>query len=222
MRIAVIQNKNSRYISLIDAMKRAGMEPVVLSMGVSTLTDFAGFVLVGDLLSNDDMDATAFIAMLRAESAQGKPILGIAQGAKIVVDAGLVPGLVNDRVGMAVKIHAEAGQLGGVTSIRLTKDYQYNAFTRSLQLHKKLSVFVSSAEFVIPPGLLMEMQMQGLCLFQYENKAIAAVANKAGNVMALLSHFENAASAEAIFLSMHDHIVKGHIEKVAPLHYQPR
>jgi phosphoribosylformylglycinamidine synthase len=125
--------------------------------------------------------------------------------------------------------------------MRLTDHFQYNAFTRFLTPKTILPVSVAHSEgrFVIPPGLLAEMQVQGLGLFQYCDadgriidafpvnpngsvQNIAAVSNKAGNVMAMVPHPERTPHGDAIFNSMREHIAKGHAGQVTPLHYQPR
>lgn len=222
MRIAVIQLANENYpmSHLAEAIQRAGMQPHVLTSDVTALIGFAGYVLVGKMSSDED-DAAALLTHLRAEHALGKPILGIAQGAKFLAEAGLVPGLANDRVGIAVTIHSKAVQQQQ-TTLHAINDFQYNAFTQFLSLSSVLSVVMPPAEFVIPSGLLMEMHVQGLCVLQDAAcNAIAAVANKTGNVMAILPYIDSTL-AESIFLSMRDYIAKGYVERVMPLYYQPR
>jgi phosphoribosylformylglycinamidine synthase len=92
---------------------------------------------------------------------------------------------------------------------------------------------------VISPGLLAEMQENGLNVFQYcdaQGKIIdefpvnpngsidniAAISNKAGNVMAMMPHPERTEGCDAIFKSMREYIAEGYKQKVEPLHYYPR
>ncbi len=51
---------------------------------------------------------------------------------------------------------------------------------------------------------------------------IAAISNKAGNVMAMMPHPERTTNGDAIFQSMRDYIAEGHMNKCRPLHYYPR
>lgn len=258
MRIAIIQfpGSNCERETML-AVKRAGMEPVefLWNQPEEQLADFAGYIIVGGF-SYEDRSRSGIIAaldpimqMLRQQSELGKPILGICNGAQILVESGLVPGLDNNEIGMALTDNKRVrdGQVLGTgfynawVYMRLAEDFQYNAFTRHLGPQDILHIPVAHGEgrFVIPPALLAEMKINGLAVFQYcdangkvkdefpinpngsiEN--IAAVSNKAGNVMAIMPHPERTPNGDAIFHSMRDHIEKGHIERVAPLYYQPR
>ena len=51
---------------------------------------------------------------------------------------------------------------------------------------------------------------------------IAAISNKAGNVMAMMPHPERTINGDAIFHSMRDYIAEGRIEQTVPLYYYPR
>ncbi len=111
--------------------------------------------------------------------------------------------------------------------MRLTDRYQFNAFTRFLTPNHVLHIPVAHGEgrFVIPPALLLEMQTQGLNVFQYCDETgeivdefpinpngsmnnIAAISNKAGNVMAMMPHPERTTNGDSIFLSMRDYIAE--------------
>ena len=128
------------------AVKRAGMEPVEFLWNTREheLADFAGYIIVGGFSYEDRSRAGAIAALdpiiqtLRAQSALGKPILGICNGAQILVETGLVPGLANDQVGMALTDNKRMrdGQVLGTgyynawINMRLADEFQYNAFTR--------------------------------------------------------------------------------------------
>jgi phosphoribosylformylglycinamidine synthase I len=257
MRIAIIQfpGSNCERETML-AVKRAGMEPVefLWNNRDTNLADFAGYIIVGGFSYEDRSRAGAIAALdpimqiLRAQSALGKPILGICNGAQILVETGLVPGLANDQVGMALTDNKRMrdGQVLGTgyynawINMRLTDDFQYNAFTRYLTPQDVLRVPVAHGEgrFIIPPALLMEIKPQGLGVFQYcdtDGKIIdefpvnpngstfniAAVSNKAGNVMAMMPHPERTTNGDAIFRSMRDYIEQGKTAPVLPLNYQP-
>ena len=258
MRIAIVQfpGSNCERETML-AVKRAGMEPVefLWNQSKAELAEFAGYIIVGGF-SYEDRSRSGIIAALdpimtviAEQSALGKPVLGICNGAQILVETGLVPGIVNNQIGMALTDNKrmQNGRVLGTgfynawIHMRLTDRFQYNALTRFLSPQTILHVPVAHGEgrFVIPPGLLAEMEVQGLGLFQYCDAQgtvidefpvnpngsvsnLAAVSNKAGNVMAMMPHPERTPNGDAIFLSMREHIAKGHVEHVTPLHYQPR
>lgn len=222
MRIAVLQFCPFMKETIKAAIERVNMEPIEVLCNHS-LEDFSGYV-VGGTPPAKGWDS--YIQAIRQQSNQGKPILGVGQGAKMLAEAGLVPGIKDFGVGIAL---IKNNSLNTLIQMRLCEDYQYNAFTRHIALKDTISIAVRNEDncFVIPPGLLMEMQIQGLGVFYYsdvdykEQKIIAAVSNKAGNVMALVPYPEKE-SYDVIFKSMRDYIAKGHVEKVAPLFYTPR
>jgi phosphoribosylformylglycinamidine (FGAM) synthase-like amidotransferase family enzyme len=77
----------------------------------------------------------------------------------------------------------------------------------------------------------MEIQENGMNVFQYcdqggrviepSSNHIAAISNKAGNVLAM-SPFPGELLSEAIFQSMRDYIQEGNRRSVSPLYYYPR
>src|SRR5579862_3139404 len=101
MRIAIIQFPGSNCErETILAVKRAGMQPseFLWNDSKAKLMDFAGFIIVGGFSYEDRIRAGKIAALdplieaLHDQSALGKPILGICNGAQILVEAGLVPG----------------------------------------------------------------------------------------------------------------------------------
>src|SRR5947209_6317167 len=111
MRIAIIQfpGSNCERETLL-AVKRAGMIPQEFLWNESTekLADFAGYIIVGGF-SYEDRSRAGIIAaldpvmqILRQQSQLGRPILGICNGAQILVEAGLVPGLESDKLGLVL------------------------------------------------------------------------------------------------------------------------
>src|SRR3990167_8603453 len=125
--------------------------------------------------------------------------------------------------------------------MRLSHDYQRNAFTRHLNTKSILHVPVAHAEgrFVMSEALWQEIEVQGQSVFQYCDAEgniidhfpvnpngslhnIAAISNKAGNVMAIMPHPERTLAGDPIFQSMRDYIADKHVEKTIPLHYYPR
>ncbi len=183
---------------------------------------YAGYIIVDDSVSQ------AILEVIKTEAKLGKPILGIGKGAKLLVETGLVPGIENDKVGITL---IDSNPVVSETIFfRLSDSYQLNAFTQYLKPKDVLSISDTGIEkyFVIPPALLAEMQLLGMNVFHYcdaEGKLtdqIAAVSNKAGNIMAIVPHVEKASKNESIFQSMHDYIQAGYVQRVVPLNYYPR
>jgi phosphoribosylformylglycinamidine synthase len=258
MRIAVIQfpGSNCERETML-AIKRAGMEPVEFLWNESKekLSDMSGFVIVGGF-SYEDRSRAGIIAALdpvmqeiKAQAEKGKPVLGICNGAQISVETGLVPGLENNKLAMALTENKRVahgkilgtGYYNAWVHMRLSDQYQRNAFTRHLSPKDILRVPIAHGEgrFVMTDALLEEIKSQGLNIFQYCDATgnvidsfpinpngsmnnIAAISNKAGNVLAMMPHPERTTNGDAIFLSMRDYITSGHTEQVIPLSYYPR
>ncbi len=258
MRIGIVQFPGSNCErETVLAVKRAGMEAVEFLWNEprEKLQSLDGYIIVGGF-SYEDRSRAGIIAALdpvmqeiKLQSEKGKPVLGICNGAQVLVETGLVPGLENNKLGMALTENKRmagdkilgTGYYNSWVNIRLTNEYQRNAFTRHLKPNDILHVPVAHAEgrFVMTEALLQEIKVQGLNVFQYCDKEgviaehfpinpngsinnIAAVSNKAGNVMAMMPHPERTPNGDAIFASMRDYIKEGRAETVPPLYYYPR
>ena len=82
------------------ACERVGLNPVefLWNENHDTLKCFAGFIIVGGF-SYEDRSRSGVIAsldpivdLIKIESEKGKPVLGICNGAQILVESGMVPG----------------------------------------------------------------------------------------------------------------------------------
>ena len=232
MLIAVLQSGTSSHVmDAIYAIKRNDMEAFVFSENdsVDNLIKAYGFIIVDGYVGQNSQ---LIVSTLKTQAALGKPLLGIGNGSSLLLESGLIPGVANDMT--VIKLVSNQHPLPLEVRIRLGDDYQYNAFTRCLTLSQIMPTSITTLEncFVVPPGLLIEIESQGLDVFQYcdeagmivrdSGKNIAAIANKAGNVMAMMPHIETSLGGDAIFKSMREHILERHIEHVAPLYYWPR
>lgn len=258
MRIAVVQfpGSNCERETML-AIKRAGMEPIEFLWNEprERLRTMDGFVIVGGF-SYEDRSRAGIIAALdpvmeeiKAQNALGKPILGICNGAQILVETGLVPGLENNKLAMALtenkRIAADkilgTGFYNTWVHMRVSDEYQRNAFTKHLTTKTILQVPIAHAEgrFMMSQALLQEIKAQGLNVFQYCDAEgfvidhfpvnpngsinnIAAISNKQGNVMAMMPHPERTTQGDVIFQSMRDYIDQNRSEVTVPLYYYPR
>lgn len=233
IQIALLQSSHSDFERDIQlALERAGMQAHPVSWNASHISfaDFQGIVIIGDSSCEDDSCITAhdpIMQQIAEQSFLGKPILGIDTGARILVETGLVPGLEDNQVGMALVMNHSKKQEN--LDVRLSEGYQLNAFTRYLTSKDILHVSANTeGRFIISPVLLDEIKRNGLNVFQYCDEQgaiasannIAAISNKTGNVMAMVPNLMNA--GDAIFKSMREYITEGHVVQVIPLYYQPR
>lgn len=257
MKIAIVQFPGSNCErETILAVERAGMTPVEFLWNEShtKLREMDGYVIVGGF-SYEDRSRAGIIAALdpvineiRQQSDEGKPVLGICNGAQILVETGLVPGLKNNRLGMALTENKRIldGKILGTgfyntwITMRPCNKPRPNAFTRYLTKDSILSVPIAHAEgrFVMPIELLQEIREEGLNVFQYCDEQgevidnfpvnpngsllnIAAIMNKSGNVMAMMPHPERTTAGDAIFLSMKDYIRERKDFRLDYLSYTP-
>lgn len=223
------------------AVKRAGMEPVEILWNepLAKLQAMDGYILIGGFSYEDRSRAGIIAAMqpiiqeIKHCAASGKPVLGICNGAQILVEAGMVPGLPDCSLNMALTENKRLSQntlLGtgfynNWVSMRLSDHYKPNAFTRHLSSSDIIHLPIAHAQgrFVMPPALMQLLEEQGLNLFQYcdeDGKTsdyfpvnpngsmgnLAAVSNAAGNVMAMMPHPERTKNGDRIFTSMREYI----------------
>ncbi len=110
-RIAIIQFPGSNTErETILACQRNDLNPVEVLWNepIKQLSKFEGYIIVGGF-SYEDRSRAGIIAALdpvidqiKIESKKGKPILGICNGAQILVESGLVPGLNNNEIGICL------------------------------------------------------------------------------------------------------------------------
>src|SRR5580765_3373339 len=101
----------------VRALELAGLGAEIFrwTRPAGELRDFAAYVLPGGFAYQDRVRAGALAAkeplveVLAEESARGKPLLGICNGAQVLVEAGLVPG------GDTVEVALARNRMGGRT-----------------------------------------------------------------------------------------------------------
>ena len=224
------------------ALKRVGLEPQLFlwNEALTHLEHCAGYVIVGGF-SYEDRSRAGIVAtlepimqQLRHQARLGKPILGICNGAQILIESGLVPGLASGKTAMAVT-HNRRVQNGKIMGtgyynawVTMKSSGKANAFNRTIEPNSLISAPVAHAEgrFIVPDDLLAILEQNGQIAFQYCTATgdidaefpanpngsvanIAAVTNVSGNVMAMMPHPERTVAADAIFASMRDFIDSG-------------
>ena len=100
--IAIVQfpgSNTERETSM--ACKRVRLNPIdfLWNEKKASLSDFDGYIIIGGFSYEDRSRAgilaalDPIIEMIKLESEKGKPVLGICNGAQILVESGLVPGI---------------------------------------------------------------------------------------------------------------------------------
>ncbi len=218
-------------------IERAGMkaEFVRWNEDPKKLKKFDGYVIGGGF-SYEDRGRAGVIASLdpimdevKLQAASGKPVLGICNGAQILVESGLVPGAEGGRqaVALAHNKRIKDGKILGTG--------YYNVWVRmKVSTNPKSCMFtwnMSEGEILEAPiahgegrfttqieGLMLELRDRGQMPFRYcsANGAImsefpdnpngaefnaAALCNPAGNVMAIMPHLERAPEVSAKLFS---------------------
>jgi len=255
--IAVIQFPGSNTErETVLALHRTGMIPqeFLWNTDPALLSTFDGFVIIGGFSYEDRSRAGIIAAMepimktIIAQADSGKPVLGICNGAQILLESGLIPGCKNRKIAMALTNNKRTkdGQVLGTgyynrwTYLCSSIPADRTAFTGCLQNEQTLHIPFAHAEgrFTIPEELLHELIENKQIVFQYCDDQknitpefpvnpngsiynIAGVCNPRGNVMALMPHPERTPNGDPIFASMRDYITSNEKQSSGPLRYFP-
>ena len=228
----------------IMACQRVGMNPVEYFWNepAAKLSDLNGYIIIGGFSYEDRSRAGVIAALdpiikqIKVEAGKGKPVLGICNGAQILVESGLVPGLEGHRVGIALTDNkrVKSGHVVGIgyyntwTNLKMSTPSDRCAFTRHLKPNEWINIPLAHGEgrFIIPDELLEKMITNDQTVFRYCDKDgkianefptnpngsmhnLAAVCNPAGNVMAIMPHPERTENGDTIFSSMKEFIEDG-------------
>lgn len=227
-KVAIIEfpGTNSEYETR-RAVCEAGMDGQFFrwNQNPAELDQFDGFVIAGGF-SYEDRGRSGVIASMdpimteiRVQAAKGKPVLGICNGAQILVETGLIPGAPGNPLLMSLARNKRVknGELLG------TGFYNENVYIKceapgrtaftldySEATPEKVPAAHGEGRFTTSiPGLLEKLRDNSQIVFRYcdedgkidadfpvnPNGAIdnaAAICNPAGNVMAIMPHPERA------------------------------
>ncbi len=218
-------------------LKRAGFAPQIIlwNEDKSILRNFDGIMLPGGF-SFEDRGRSGVVSAkepilegVRELAEAGKPVLGVCNGAQVLVEAGLAPGFKTETE-MALarnKRISEEGEILGtgfyhtwvyMKSIAPKGRCAFNNFEQDLIFHVPIAHgegrFTGSKEYI---EAIEENQMNVFTYCDQEGNVIenfpinpngsamniAGLCNTNGNVLALMPHPERTFTSDAIFNSMH-------------------
>lgn len=219
-RVAVIQfpGVNCEAES-VRALERAGLDAEVFrwTLHPAGLRDYDGYLLPGGFSYQDRVRAGALAAkdplvdVLAEEAERGKPVLGICNGAQVLVEAGLVPG--SGIVELALARNQMPDRGGYYARWVYTRvESSPCVFTRHLEPGAVLPLPVAHGEGRFTsrdPERMAALARGGQVPLRYSTmsgevveafpanpnraeQAAAAVCNARGNVMAVMPHPERA------------------------------
>ena len=255
--IGVIQFPGSNTERETDlALKRSRMNPVEILWNETPekVQSCDGYIITGGF-SFEDRSRAGVIAslepimdILKDEAKKGKPVFGICNGAQILVESGLVPGLEKNQTSISLTDNKRikdghvvgTGYYNTWANLLMSVPPKSTAFTRHLSQEEILHIPFAHAEgrFIIPGKLLNELIKNNQTIFRYCDKSgeisnqfptnpngsdynLAAIANPAGNVLAMMPHPERTNQGDKLFSSMKEFIAQGNPKINNKLSYAP-
>ncbi|HIE50615.1 MAG TPA: phosphoribosylformylglycinamidine synthase I [Armatimonadetes bacterium] len=241
-RIAVLQFPGSNCeVETARAVEAAGLQAEIFrwNRDPAELARFDGYILGGGFSYQDRVRAGVIAAkepileVIVAAAAEGKPVLGICNGAQILVETGLVPG-VNDRaidMALAPNRMVQGGRVVrrdyycAWVYVKLSCLPERCLFTQTLPPKAVFPLPIAHGEgrFVTRrEGLRERLWAQDQIVFRYctpegevlpdfpvnPNGAVdnlAGLCNPAGNVLALMPHPERASWLRQVPADLPDH-----------------
>ena len=252
-KIAIIQFPGSNTeLETIAAIERNGMTPIshLWNEPSSNLEQYSGYILVGGF-SYEDRSRSGIIASLdpimstlKKQALKGKPVLGICNGAQILVESGMVPGNGNfdTMVSLTENKRVKGGQVVGTG--------YYNTWCYLKSNEKSASAFIDRSDMGLlhipiahAEGRLMmdsklhqAVEKSNLAVYRYCDKGgsiindfpinpngsidnIAALGNVAGNVMAIMPHPERTHGGDSIFRALNSFLSTDEVFSYKALSY---
>ena len=160
-------------------------------------SDIDAVVLPGGFSYGDRLRAgviaahSPIISDVKKLSEKGIPILGVCNGFQILVESGLLPGVLlkNESLNFMCEW------------TNLIVNNNKTPFTNKLELNQKIPIPIANGEgrYFVDDETLSQLKKNNQIVFSYENKVngsvsqIAGVCNSAGNVVGMMPHPERAA-----------------------------
>ena len=256
-KIAVIQFPGSNTeLETIAAIERNGMTPIshLWNEPASNLELCDGYIIVGGF-SYEDRSRSGIIASLdpvintlKNQALVGKPVLGVCNGAQILVESGMVPGNkgFDTIVGLSENKRVRSGQVVGTGYYNTWCYLKSNKESVSAFIDKSddgllLQIPIAHAEgrFVMDKKLQEVVESTNLAVYHYCNQDgeiindfpvnpngsidnIAALGNVAGNVMAIMPHPERTDKGDPVFKSLNNFLNSDDVFSYKALRYESK
>ena len=256
-KIAVIQFPGSNTeLETIAAIERNGMTPIshLWNEPASNLEFCDGYIIVGGF-SYEDRSRSGIIASLdpvintlKKQALVGKPVLGVCNGAQILVESGMVPGNkgFDTIVGLSENKRVRSGQVVGTGYYNTWCYLKSNKESVSAFIDKSddgllLQIPIAHAEgrFVMDKKLQEVVESTNLAVYHYCNQDgeiindfpvnpngsidnIAALGNVAGNVMAIMPHPERTDKGDPVFKSLNNFLNSDDVFSYKALRYESK
>ena len=178
------------------ALERLGAEPVLVWHAEPDLPDVAGIVLPGGFSYGDYLRCGAiarFAPIMRAVARfahEGGLVLGICNGFQVLCEAGLLPGALRPNASLSFVCR----------DVPLVVERSDTLFTSRCEPGRRLTMPVKHGEgcYFADDELLAELEANRQIVLRYTENPngsvadVAAVVNRAGNVLGLMPHPEHA------------------------------
>ena len=238
------------------ACQRAGMEPVefLWNMPKDNLSSLDGYIIVGGFSYEDRSRAGVIAALdpiikkIKDQVHLGKPVLGICNGAQILIESGMVPGSDGDHLMIALTKNKQikdekvvgVGYYNCWANLLLSVSPELCAFTCDMNERETIKIPLAHGEgrFVMSDVLIKKLISNGQTVFRYCNEKsktkhefptnpngsvynLAAISNAGGNVMAMMPHPERTINGDKIFSSMKKYISENIKKRDLQLKHKP-
>ena len=185
-KIAIIQFPGSNTErETFMACKRVNLKPVEVlwNSPLENLSNFDGYIIVGGFSYEDRSRAGVIAALdpiikqIKIEASKNKPVLGICNGAQVLVESGMVPGVKDNKVAIALTDNKriKMGQVVGVgyyntwANLKMSGSPNRSAFTRHMKPGESINIPLAHGEgrFMIPENLLEKMIQNNQMVYRY-------------------------------------------------------
>jgi len=219
----------------LRALRRVGFDAKIILWNEpeESFTECDGFLLAGGF-SYEDRGRSGVVAAndhaldyLRTAASAGKPIIGICNGAQVLVESGLLSDSNTPRIGLTINKRVKDKEVQG-TGFYHDWVYLSNAADKgrspfnNFEEMTRMPVAHAEGRFVMDEEILKELQENDQIVFLYTDASgkvdkeypinpngsyenIAGLCNKAGNVLAMMPHPERAGDeAKVLFDGLAD------------------